>query len=60
MHMPPQWPNTLVRYADIEEHDFDKEGELVSHIFLAIRKDLLGKSKVTKEDLANLNPFNRG
>ena len=49
-----------VRYADIEEHDFNKEGELVSLIFLAIRKDLLGKSKITKEDLANLNPFNRG
>ncbi len=49
-----------VRYADNKEHDFDKEGELVSLIFLAIRKDLLGKSKVTKEDLANLNPFNRG
>ena len=37
-----------------------EEGELVSLIFLAIRKDLLGKSKVTKEHLANLNPFNRG
>jgi len=49
-----------VRYADTEKHDFDKEGELVSFIFLAIRKDLLGKSKVTKDHLANLNPFNRG
>ena len=49
-----------VRYADIEEHDIDKEGELVSRMFLAIRKDLLGKSKVTKDDLDNLNPFNRG
>ena len=38
----------------------DKEGELVSLIFLAIRKDLLGKTKVAKEDLENLNPFNRG
>ena len=49
-----------VRYEDIEKHDFDKEGELVSLIFLAIRKDLLGKTKVTAEHLANLNPFNRG
>jgi hypothetical protein len=49
-----------IRYADTENHDFDEEGELVSLIFLAIRKDLLGKTKVTKEHLANLNPFNRG
>jgi hypothetical protein len=49
-----------VRYSDNEEHDFDKEGELVSLIFLAIRKDLLGKTRVTQEHLANLNPFNRG
>ena len=52
--------DSWVRYADSEDHDFDKEGELVSLIFLAIRKDLLGKSKVTKDHLANLNPFNRG
>ena len=49
-----------VRYADTEKHDFDKEGKLVSLVFLAIRKDLLGKTKVTKEHLENLNPFNRG
>lgn len=49
-----------IRYADMEKHDLDREGELVSLIFLAIRKDLLGKTKVTKEDLRNLNPFNRG
>ena len=45
---------------DNDKHDYDKEGELLSFVFLAIRKDLLGKSKVTKEDLSNLNPFNRG
>jgi len=49
-----------VRYADIEGHDLNREGELVSLIFLAIRKDILGKTKVTKEHLENLNPFNRG
>jgi len=52
--------DSWVRYADIEKHDLDKESELVSLIFLAIRKDLLGKTKVTQEHLANLNPFNRG
>ncbi len=49
-----------VRYADMKEHDLNREGDLVSLIFLAIRKDLLGKTKVTKEHLNNLNPFNRG
>lgn len=49
-----------IRYADMEKRDLDREGELVSLIFLAIRKDLLGKTKVKKEDLSNLNPFNRG
>lgn len=49
-----------IRYADLEKHDLDKEGELLSLIFLAIRKDLLGKTKVTREQLDNLNPFNRG
>jgi hypothetical protein len=49
-----------LKYADIEAHDLNKEGELVSLVFLAIRKDLLGKTKLTKEHLNNLNPFNRG
>ena len=50
-----------IRFADNDEkHDYDKEGELLSLVFLAIRKDLLGKTKVTKENLENLNPFNRG
>ena len=49
-----------VRYSDTEDHDLDREGDLLSLIFLAIRKDLLGKTKVKKEHLANLNPFNRG
>ncbi len=49
-----------VRYSVTEKHDFDKEGEQVSRIFLAIRKDLLGKTRVTTEHLNNLNPFNRG
>src|SRR5256714_4230493 len=49
-----------IRYADNEKHDYNKEGELLSLVFLAIRKDLLGKTRVTKENLENLNPFNRG
>src|SRR5947209_19195338 len=49
-----------IRYADTEKHDYNKEGELLSLVFLAIRKDLLGKTRVTKENLENLNPFNRG
>lgn len=49
-----------IRYAAMEKHDLDREGELISLIFLAIRKDLLGKTKLTKDDLSNLNPFNRG
>jgi hypothetical protein len=52
--------DTWIRYADMVKRDLDREGELVSFIFLTIRKDLLGKTKVTKEDLSNLNPFNRG
>jgi hypothetical protein len=49
-----------VRYSDTEGHDLNKEGELVTLLFLAIRKDILGKTKVTREQLENLNPFNRG
>jgi hypothetical protein len=49
-----------VRYADVEKHEYDKEGDLLSFVFLAIRKDLLVKTRVSKEHLANLNPFNRG
>jgi hypothetical protein len=49
-----------VRYADVEKHDLDTEGELLSLILLAIRKDILGKTKLTTEHLSNLNSFNRG
>jgi len=52
--------DTWVRYSDNEKHDLDKEGELLSLILLAIRRDILGKTTVTKEDLSNLNSFNRG
>jgi hypothetical protein len=50
-----------IRFSDTDDkHDYNKEGELLSLVFLAIRKDLLGKTRVTKESLENLNPFNRG
>jgi hypothetical protein len=49
-----------IKYADDEKRDMDKEGELVNDLFLAIRKDLLGTTKVTAEELSNLNPFIRG
>ncbi|MGB8582947.1 MAG: hypothetical protein WCD47_19165 [Candidatus Sulfotelmatobacter sp.] len=49
-----------VRFADMEDHDIAKESELVNLILLAIRKDLLGKTKVTKEHVENLSSFNRG
>jgi len=52
--------DTWIRYAEKEDHDVNKESELISLIFLAIRKDLLGRSKVTKEHLENLSPFSRG
>jgi len=52
--------DTWIRCADDAEHDLDHEGKLVSRLFLAIRKDLLGKTNLTESDIENLNPFNRG
>ncbi|MFM0208867.1 hypothetical protein PQQ96_15795 [Paraburkholderia sediminicola] len=49
-----------IRYADMDGHDLDTEGKLVSRIFLAIRRDVLGKTRLTEVNLDNLNPFNRG
>ena len=49
-----------VRYTGVEGHDIEKERDLVNLIFLAIRKDLLGETSVTKDQLETLNPFHRG
>ena len=49
-----------VRCSDTDEHDLENEGKLVSRLLLVIRKDLLGKTKLTEDDIENLNPFNRG
>ena len=49
-----------IEFADKEEKDIDKEVEIFGELLIEIRKDILGKSKVTKEEISNLNPFNRG
>jgi hypothetical protein len=52
--------DTWIRYADLEPHDINKESELSNLLLLAIRKDILGKTKIKTENLDNLNSFNRG
>ncbi|GHO52379.1 hypothetical protein [Ktedonobacter robiniae] len=53
--------DTWVRYGDAESHDWKKDSELMDLILLAIRKDLLlGKTKLTRDHITNLNSFNRG
>jgi hypothetical protein len=50
-----------IRFSDSDTNkNYDRESELLSLVFLAIRKDLLGNTRVTKENLENLNPFSRG
>lgn len=51
-----------IRHAEKQEGEnyTDKEGELVGLLLLAIRRDILGKTRVTKDDLENLNPYLRG
>jgi hypothetical protein len=49
-----------VRYADIADSDIEKEGDLLVLLLLAIRKDILGRTKITTAHLQNLNPFHRG
>lgn len=49
-----------IEYADTDEHDIDKEVELFGKILVEIRKDIHGASKVTEQEISNLNPFNRG
>lgn len=50
-----------IEYADSKENkDIDKEVELFGKILLEIRKDIHGDSKVTEQEISNLNPFNRG
>lgn len=49
-----------IEYADKENHDIDKEVELFGKILVEIRKDIHGDSKVTEQEISNLNPFKRG
>ena len=49
-----------VEYSDSENRDINREVEIFGELLIEIRKDILGKSKVTKEEISNLNPFNRG
>ena len=50
-----------IEFADTEEEkDINKEVELFGKLLLEIRKDIHGDSKVTEQEISNLNPFNRG
>jgi hypothetical protein len=49
-----------IEYADTDNHDIDKEVELFGKILVEIRKDIHGDSKLTEQEISNLNPFNRG
>jgi hypothetical protein len=49
-----------IEYADSGKDDINKEVELFGKILVEIRKDIHGDSKVTEQEISNLNPFNRG
>lgn len=49
-----------IEYADIPEHDIDKETELFGKVLLEMRRDILGNTTVSIKDIKNLNPFLRG
>jgi hypothetical protein len=45
---------------DQANHGTDKDVELFGKILIEIRKDIHGYSKVTEQEIKNLNPFYRG
>lgn len=45
---------------DQANHGTDKDVELFGTILIEIRKDIHGDSKVTEQEIKNLNPFYRG
>ena len=49
-----------IDFADKPDHNIDEEVKLFGKLLLEIRKDIQGDSKVTEEEISNLNPFNRG
>ena len=52
--------NEWISYADREDADVNEEVRLFGRLLLVIRQDILGSSKITAEDIENLNPFARG
>jgi len=50
-----------VKFADENQnHGSDEEVTLFGDLLLKIRKDIVGRTKVTVHEISNLNPFNRG
>jgi hypothetical protein len=50
-----------IEFSDNPDNkDINREVELFGIILLEIRKDIHGNSKVTEQEISNLNPFNRG
>lgn len=51
-----------IKYTDEnpEGHGDNTEVDLFGKLLLEIRRDILGKTKLTVEDINNLNPFNKG
>ncbi len=43
-----------------EKGGSDEDVALFGNLLLKIRQDIVGKTKVTVDDISNLNPFNRG
>lgn len=54
--------NDWVELNDIDpaNHGKDKDVELFGNILIEIRKDIHGDSRVTEQEIKNLNPFYRG
>jgi hypothetical protein len=47
-------------WVEYDGKDMDHETTLVDKLLWAMRKDVLGKTKVAPADITNLNSFNRG
>lgn len=51
----------VVKFTDDGgEAGSSEEVALFGNLLLKIRQDIVGKTKVTVDDISNLNPFNRG
>jgi hypothetical protein len=51
----------FVRFTDLGgKAGSDEEVALFGSLLLKIRQDIVGRTKVTVDDISNLNPFNRG